>query len=264
MTLEYLPRWEVVLIGDTTDLDHLVRYFNTEAVKFYKDETTSETRMWLNSFETDTDVQRVKELARAKLKALSGALRVALDARRPLQLGTVSYKRIDGTRHIYSEFEARVCFTSSFEAEVLKRDANGILTLVPSPPPRSVYIARLADSDALAAKLLRYSLMHDAETWTGLYRTVDALTSQLAGKNWVSQARLERFKRTANSSAAGDASRHGHERHPPPPDPMTLHEGRQFVQELRDKWLDWMIESRLVESHHRQSDRDGEVAGAMM
>lgn len=238
-----LPRWEVDVIGDERDLAHLREHFGEGAWSIYKDEGLGQTLMVVGNLSTNASVDDVLRAAEERVKILSGVLMVANDAIQPLTVGGAIERTGDQKRKAYASFNIAVRVRSFMHAEVLRRDASGNLVAVPSPPARSVELAKLAMNDPVVRRVMRLQTVDDANTWTGLVRLLEVIVEDVGGEcvvasnDWASRKKLKRFERTANSSASGDASRHGHERYHPPPNPMTLDEGKALVKKIQEAWL---------------------------
>jgi hypothetical protein len=111
--------------------------------------------------------------------------------------------------------------------------------VVPPPPvpPRWVEAA-LTDGNVGAA--LRMLADPDV-AWGRLYNVYEIVKEDVGGRgmdHWSTSEERERFARTANSrQALGDDARHGHTKHEPPPNPMSLGEARRLVRSIVAGWL---------------------------
>lgn len=76
-------------------------------------------------------------------------------------------------------------------------------------------------------------------TWTDLYNIYETIENDVepVRAGWTTRAEAKRFSRTANTTAAGDDSRHAASDDPPHPKPMLLDEAVWFIQNLAAKWL---------------------------
>ncbi len=108
-------------------------------------------------------------------------------------------------------------------------------------------IVSLAQRDESVAKVLR--IYHASQhPWKDLYPIYKIIKYDLGdqfddlSRTWVSGHQLTRFKRTANHpEAAGDGARHGVNAEEPPGNPMTASEGREFIETLMNRWLEWKL-----------------------
>jgi hypothetical protein len=85
----------------------------------------------------------------------------------------------------------------------------------------------------------------EGNVWANLYKATEVVEDHAGGgkavvaNGFCTRASWERFRRTANhQEAIGRFSRHARSQAEPPPDPMTVREGRLFVGELVNKWID--------------------------
>ncbi|WP_133066299.1 hypothetical protein [Acidovorax kalamii] len=239
-----LPRWEVDLLGDEHDLTHLAQNFTGDGLRIYKDDATGQTLMVLDDLPASASHADVLATATARVVVLSGVLKVARQAQTSLAVGSVVQRQVDGTRHAYLTLHATLVVTGEFDAQGYRRDANGQLVPIPPPVPLLVRLATLAQTDPIVAKVMRLVVMPDAGTWRGLVPIIEVIDhdamlsgSSVVKKGWASKTQQKRFEHTASSSAAGDASRHGHERFDPPANPMTLDEARSFVKMVMHAWI---------------------------
>lgn len=245
-----LPRWEVDLHGDARDLEHLTQHFTGDGLRIYKEDRTGQTLMVVEGFPVEANHAEVLTAATEKIKVLSGVLKVARQVQTPLSVGGVMLRQKNGTRRVYVSALETLGVSAEFHTEILRRDSNGRVIPVPQPVPLTVQLATLAQTDLVVAKAMRLAIAPDAETWTGLFRLYELIEGaaggwrSLAGKDWISANQRARFRRTANSSASGDASRHGYGDCEPPANPMTLDEARAVVQMVMHAW----IADRLAQS----------------
>lgn len=238
-----LPRWEVELHGEDRDLDYLVRYF-TVSPRIYRDSKTGQTLMLVEGCADDAAYSTVSAAADDGVKVLSGTLKMLYQSHKPLRVGGVMHRQLDGRCHVYLEARSILGVVTFGDAEVLVSGADGQRMSVPQGPPPAVLLVALAQTDLTVAKAMRLAAMPDAETWRGLVPLFEVIEhdvmrqgASVVKKGWTSKTQQKRFEHTANSSAAGDASRHGHERYSPPANPMTLEEARAFVQMVLHAWI---------------------------
>lgn len=245
MTEQDLPRWEVDLVGDEYDLNHLVRHFTEGPCRIWRDEKTGQVLMHVDGFAADAVAREVQESARVTVQQLSGVLKALRGSKTPIQVGGVMQRQANGTRNVFVFVESIAMANCFMEAEVFVRDANGNLVERPSPPPRTVVLAKLMLTDAALAKAMRLRDAHDAGTWVGLYRLYEVIKHDvgseraMVSRSWTSKAQQDRFRHSSNSpDAAGDDARHGATNDEPPANPMTLEEARTFVECILQAWLD--------------------------
>lgn len=81
-----------------------------------------------------------------------------------------------------------------------------------------------------------------APTWTELYAVLEVIEDSIGGsvvdEGWGSSEDRNVFKRTAqHPDTAGVDARHGAPSEPPPDEPMSLREARNWIREILAKWL---------------------------
>lgn len=236
------PRWEVALLGDELDLNHLAQHFDSDAWCVHFDIEAKQTRLVVAGFAPNDSSGSVLAAAMRQAQELSGILKVALHSSRPLKVVNVVLRLEDGTSTVFSSSSATLRMRClGITSTSIGRDGELIL---PSPTPvAALQLARLKEPNPGIAKILRLSVAPDAEIWTGMYRLLEAIEhdlrasgSDVHARNWATRRQLDLFTHTASSSAAGDASRHGHERYSSPPKPMTLDEARGLLNAILPAW----------------------------
>ncbi|MDZ7694391.1 MAG: hypothetical protein U5K69_25255 [Balneolaceae bacterium] len=77
-----------------------------------------------------------------------------------------------------------------------------------------------------------------------LYRIYEVIEEDIGSKEKIddlglaSKTRIKLFKRTANSSQVlGSKARHGHRKHEPPKNPMSLEEAEALIKKLIIQWV---------------------------
>lgn len=245
MTEQDLPRWEVDLVGDESDLNHLVRHFTDGPCRIWRDEKTGQVLMRVDGFPADAVAREVQESARVTVQQLSGVLKALRSSKTPVQVGGVMQRQANGTRNVFVFVESIAMATCFMEAEVFVRDANGNLVERPSPPPRTLMLAKIMATNTAVAKAMRLNVASDAGTWGALYRLYEVIEDDVRGepemvrRGWTSRRQRSRFRSSSCSpDVAGDDARHGVSTMEPPSNPMTLDEARTFVEGILQSWLD--------------------------
>lgn len=105
----------------------------------------------------------------------------------------------------------------------------------------SAYI--IVGKDAAVEKAMRIYGTRE-HNWVNLYIIYEVIESDAGGKTalvnngWASEAKIKKFKHTANSvGALGDNARHGSENTSPPTNPMPLEEAQSLIETLLKKWI---------------------------
>ena len=236
--------WRVRIDGSPGDLEHLGRHFTSETWRVLLDESDDRYVFESESFNALTEAQEVLNKAEQEVQALSGVLKILRGSHELLRIDGIYRLREDGKRD-YFLFPKSAVFTSEFgEPTITVTDAAGNIVSPPSPPPRTVRLARLAASDAAVSKVLRLLASPDASAWVGMYRVHEVIEHDLGGlypmqsRGWGSAGDLKRFKHSANSvKVGGDSARHGKEVEAPPMNPMTLPEAEAYLNYVVQAWL---------------------------
>lgn len=237
--------WEVQLLGDTADLEHLSRHFSTGPIAVREDHQNAGHVYRSSSFDACESSDQVLGVANDELIVLSGILRLVRQSHQNLRTGAVYKYRADGNRDTYVHLADSIRVHARIgDVTVYATDADGNLIEQPAAVPRTVAISALAIEDASVKKAMRLFASVDAQTWVGLYRLYEVIEADVGGEHtmrklgWGSANDLKRFKRSANSvSVAGDAARHGKEQSIPPDHPMTREEATAFVNFVMQAWL---------------------------
>ena len=234
-------KWEIQIQGRVSDLEYLASHFTAPPLKVSKDERDDCYLLQSASFVTCTNSQAVTLMAAEQLANLSGALRFVGHSKEPLRLGSVYRRHTDGHRDVFVHIGATFYVHAGVDVTLTVTDSDGCIH--PPAPPKVVTIMHLALIDPAVAKALRL-LALDAENWVDLYRLYEVVAADVGGersmikRGWSSEVQQKRFKHSANSvTVAGDAARHGQEKHQPPSAPMSLDDATAYVKSLLHAWL---------------------------
>ena len=231
-------KWEVQVSGDVHDLCELAKsltndelriierdgYFFLETIRF-SDLITSE---------------EVTAVTSGLLPILTGATRLSLGGRIPLQIANIAKVREDGNRDIFVRVSDTVHARDTISIKKTKLDGS-IEVVNPADKVPDWINAALKNSNVAKALRLLGSDEHD---WVSLYRLFEVIEvdvggiDKIASEGWATKKAIKRFKHTANSpSAIGDSARHGKESSDPPADPMDLGEAVPLVEVILHNWL---------------------------
>jgi hypothetical protein len=93
-----------------------------------------------------------------------------------------------------------------------------------------------------------YNLGAEGNAWANLYKACEVVGDYAGGEKallqmgFCSRSAWERFRRTANhQEAIGRFSRHARSKAQPPPDPMSVHEAREFTTQLMMRWIQSLL-----------------------
>ncbi len=242
---EGLPRWELQIRGDEGDLVALARECQTPDLTVFQATDQDGYLLYSSAFDECADSWGVLEVGEAHLIVLSGVLKLYRQSSTRLMPGAVFRRRQDGLRDAYLHGRSAGPILQFGEPRVEVTDSSGKVLLCPESKSSMQSAIDLAIRDANVARVMRLVVAPDADSWTGLVRAVEAIEDDgyrqphpVDLQEWPSKARLGLLKRTANSSAAGDASRHGNHRNTePPPRPMRLDEACDTVSDLARAWV---------------------------
>jgi hypothetical protein len=168
--------------------------------------------------------------------------RLVLGSDSGFKVGSVVHLSPEGKRNIFVQLEPAVIriVPGVVTMTVTRRDGT-TETRGPLQPAPEWLTKALADPAVARALRLRDD---NGLGWVDLYRLFEVIAAGVGGASamvddgWCSHSQIRRFKHTANSvAAAGDEARHGVEQGTPPAHPMTLSEGRGFIDGLLRQWL---------------------------
>lgn len=79
-------------------------------------------------------------------------------------------------------------------------------------------------------------------SWPEMYAVYEIIQDDIGGnvedRGWSMKAKRELFERTAqHPEAAGTEARHGEFPHPPPDEPMSLQDARNWIREVLARWI---------------------------
>jgi len=231
-------KWEVQINGDGRDLKELSKSLNKDELRII--ETDGQFYLQSTHFESLETSEKVRAAALEMIPILTGATRLALGGRKPLEVGGIAKLKEDGTRdmHLFAFDTIHVTEVATLQIQ----GSDGTVQVVNSAHKVPSWV-KLGLSDLNVAKALRLfgTEKHD---WVSLYRIYEVIEEDVGGvdeivdKGWAMKSSIRHFKHTANSpGAAGDASRHGKESTVPPTDPMDLGEARSIVEVILHNWL---------------------------
>jgi hypothetical protein len=226
--------WAVGLLGGDWELSEISPYL-TETVRVTRADDGWELSS--DAFADTTDAETVRALAQEIVALVNGLASIWLDDPQPLRVGNVRRYRPDGSKDAWVFPEPVVVRARVFTPSVL---INGVAS-----PARS-----WSDDLDLAGQHIKVqavlAFLGGTVTWHDLYAALEVILEdeRTGGREgvteWagVSENRLRRFTRTANSySAIGTAARHG-PRFVAPPRPLEMSQARALINEIARKWLD--------------------------
>ena len=247
--MEQPRHWSVRLEGNAWDLEELSEHMRGDV------RIAREADDWALSagvFETmDAGVQ-VSEAAEDIVDALRAIQVIKIGSSADLRVGAVIEHHPDGSRtpHVFARGEIIV------SARVRARGVavvDGATQERPLPAPWEP-IMELAQLNERVAMAMAYLAL--PPTWHRLYAALDAPrkdagTDGRAGvlRRGATEDDLRRFTHTAdNYKAVGVEARHANPDFRPPPNPMTLNEGAEFVRRVVEAWIDQLLDEASLTS----------------
>lgn len=230
--------WEVQLKGDTHDLRELSKSLTDhEYCIIERDGKFFIETARFSSFNTPEVI--TSDLSNI-LPILTGAARLSLGGRVPIQVASIARIREDGVRQEFLDVIETTQIRASSCEELLRSDGS---VEVFNPADKVPDWINLALNNTNVAKALRLFGGNEHD-WVSLYRLYEVIESDMNGidnivnEGWATKSAIKRFKHTANSPGAiGDSARHGKESSEPPMDPMDMGEAAPLVKVILHNWL---------------------------
>lgn len=230
--------WMARLTGDVADLRSLTIVLNGPDY-IVRELRPGEYYLGAAAFDPNASATRIRDQAVALIPRINGAARVLNANSRSVTFGgDVIHLAEDGRQDIYI-FPPPL----SARAMMLPVDlSTGDDSSAQQPTDSEVLLLKVEQRPTAANVLHQFG---QEPTWGNLYKVLDAIEESLGGEKallatgWVSDRKLTRFTRTANTmQAIGDNSRHGKRNQPAPPKPMTLQDAQALIRLLVKKYLE--------------------------
>ena len=231
-------KWEVQVSGDVHDLRELAKSLTNDDLRIIE----RDGHFFLETirFSDLTTSEEVTAVTSDLLPILTGASRLSLGGRTPLQIANIAKVRKDGGRDIFVSVSDTIHVRDAVSVEITR--ADGSIEVV-NPADKVPDWINAAFKNPNVAKALRL-LGNDKHDWVSLYRLYEVIEADVGGidkitsEGWATQKTIKRFKHTANSPGAiGDSARHGKEYSDPPANPMDLGEAVPLVEVILHNWL---------------------------
>lgn len=231
-------KWEVQIAGNESDLRELSKSLNGDNLSI--EEKDGQYFLLSSQFDGSTNAQEVNSVASDILSILTGATKLSLGGRTPLQIANIARVGKDGGRDVFVSVSETIHLRSSLGLKIERSD--GTIEVV-NPADNVSGWMQLGLANSTVAKALRLFGTKE-HNWVSLYRLYEVIEEDFGGidkiadEGWATKKSIRRFKHTANSpSAIGDAARHGTESTDPPARPMELGEARALVKFILRNWL---------------------------
>ncbi len=232
-----MSTWSVQLKGGDQSFDDLVSQFRSPDLYVTKNRDGFELRS--SDFDDIDDSNDVRDHGVELIKRMNGVAKLFFGHYISVEFGgSVTKYQEDGTCGIYIyPLPAIFHLRASAAALTWSKDDPD------APPPLTVSNSRvaIAKQDERVGRALR--LFGYEHTWDNLYKIYEVIEEDVGSKeiraNWPAGDRLNAFTSTANNPrAVGDAARHGHHRHEPPKNPLSLHEAQRLIRGWLRHWLE--------------------------
>jgi hypothetical protein len=232
--------WRVSVTGDEYDLEILAERFRTDDLRITRVDSGG-YELSSQRFDLCEDATQVMIVARALLREISGLIRLMLGAGkslRPSHVFLVNEAGGGGTGFI--GLGCQVNMRSSVEITVHK--ADGTVVRVDRKADLTDIFA-LADDDREVRQALQI-LEDEMADWVAPYKLFEVIRDSCGGegqivkRKWAAMEGIKLFVKSANSpEASGHLARHAISDGYPPKSPMSLPDGRHWIQQLCHHWL---------------------------
>lgn len=231
-------KWEVQISGDLSDLCELAKSLTNNDLRII--ERDGQFFLETIRFSYLTTSEEVIAVTSDLLPILTGAARLSLGGRTPLQIANIAKVRKDGGRDIFVSVSDTIHVRDTVSVKITR--ADGSIEVV-NPADKVPDWINAAFKNPNVAKALRL-FGNDKHDWVSLYRLYEVIEADVGGidkiasEGWATKKTIKRFKHTANSPGAiGDSARHGKEYSDPPANPMDLGEAVPLVEVILHNWL---------------------------
>ena len=225
-----MSRWLVEILGESIDLNEIVRFFPHGEI--YATREGEDVYLVGDGLEQLSEVREVRELASCAVNGFVAAIDLISSCFPQVSMGNTVRENDDGTRSIYARASGTIRFGVNAKLSNAAAEArDGVPT---STQAQSLLKKSIADKHLNAV----ISLWADpSRPWPKLYRILEEIERHLGQS--VSQSRLcssnkrEQFCRSANSAeVAGLDSRHALGKFKPPKRSMSHDDAVKYVRQL--------------------------------
>jgi hypothetical protein len=231
-------KWEVQISGDVHDLGELAKSLTNDNLRII--ERDGQFFLETIRFSELTTSEEVTAATSDLLPMLTGASRLSLGGRTPIQIANIAKVREDGSRSLFVKVQEEIHVRHTVSLGITKSD--GSIEVV-NPADKVPDWINAASKCPNVAKALRLLGTHEHD-WVSLYRLYEVIEADVGGikkitsEGWATTKAISRFKHTANSPGAiGDSARHGKESRDPPLKSMDLGEAVALVKVILHNWL---------------------------
>ena len=231
-------KWEVQISGDVHDLGELAKSLTNDNLRII--ERDGQFFLETIRFSELTTSEEVTAATSDLLPMLTGASRLSLGGRTPIQIANIAKVREDGSRDLFVNVQEKIHVRHRVSLGITKSDGSIEVVNPADKVPDWINAASKCPNVAKALRLLG-TQKHD---WVSLYRLYEVIEADVGGikkipsEGWATQKTIKRFKYTANSPGAiGDSARHGKGPKNPPVEAMDLGEAVALVKVILHNWL---------------------------
>ena len=234
-----MENWSVRVEGDEAALEKVSRSFSNDRFKLVKE--PSGYMLYSSAFGDIQDPNEVREKAVEIIKSVRGAIRHTLGADPKLKVNLVMRTNSDGTKNGFISFNSKVAVSSSATADV--QNADG--TVEHRDFEKEAFAKAMAALQEHPAVSEVMNFWGKERNWFNLYKIFELIRKDAGGEQklikngLITKSEMSRFTNSANNrKASGDDARHGVSHHQPPANPMTLDDGKGFIDRLIREWLE--------------------------
>ena len=231
--------WIIVLLGDESDLKELSKVYTLPDLTIKKIVENDHSYYILTSshFLPLSPYNSVKEIAQKIVNDLTAGIILQLNSRKAIEIEYISQVDEKGKKAVF--LEATISGSGGIYASLQIGRNDGSVETIHAAEPIVRWI-KIKQKDKNVAKIFQY-INQDFNSWANFYNICEVIEKdgfshlQRGGKY---RQKVENLRQTANCFLAiGPDARHSKETIPPPKNPMTQSEAKDFVKMLIYGWL---------------------------
>jgi hypothetical protein len=230
-----MRRWNIRLDGDASVFKELAKSLRTEELRITFDESEHCYFLESSSFdgmEAHLEVYRksleiIEELKGPAMLAVGGS------GSESIRVANVVEIKEDGSRQVYGYASGHLVMPSIQIDMTISMDNGSTFEISQAAPvPGWLHLLRREDSVRRVFEIYKKPNID----WRDLYVIFEIVQEDIGTnphkKQWTTEPMESTFKQTANHY------RHGKSKFPLPTKPMTIEEGRSFIDGIFLRWLD--------------------------
>jgi hypothetical protein len=247
-----MAEWQARLNGHEIDLETLARSSSTDWFVVQHD-----ARYYLGStmFNSLEDASHVQILATQTIQTIAALARLKYTDFGSVQIDAVARIDEDRSYHHFLLLHATMRARSRTSRPTLTVSESPTATMDTVQQPQATLLGSgvaIARHDSNVAEALRVFGTHE-DNWFNLYRILEIVKCDVGGSHklvatgWVSNRRLDRFKRTANRpELSGDGARHARGKGRPPLKAMSIAEAKALIGTILTQWIASKMDSETA------------------